>query len=296
MLRGCVWIIMLIAALFFARPAYSQAVASANKPVAGGGSSVVIGWPVYDRSDVEIFKAELAAASSFDALRTLRNKLASTIDSLKDELAGAERRVYGLPDTVILRGLLGTAEQRLKDAKVEEEKCRSDPQCGQPNFAAPAFGVPTFNDSISFLSGEVDRISRDLELVEGVGRQVPMAQGKISDLEQIFDQLDRKINDFLARDIVAQSFKSEVSLYFTAIVGLMILSFFGLLFFDPSIRATIFSSPSAIQFITLFSLVIAIILFGITGILESKELSALLGGLSGYILGRYSNEASPKGG
>ena len=31
--------------------------------------------------------------------------------------------------------------------------------------------------------------------------------------------------------------------------------------------------------------------FGITGILEDKELAALLGGLSGYILGRYS---SPK--
>jgi hypothetical protein len=40
------------------------------------------------------------------------------------------------------------------------------------------------------------------------------------------------------------------------------------------------------QFITIFSLVIAIILFGITGILESKELSALLVGLSGFILGR----------
>jgi hypothetical protein len=35
--------------------------------------------------------------------------------------------------------------------------------------------------------------------------------------------------------------------------------------------------------------VIAIILFGITGILEGKELSALLGGLSGYILGRTSD-------
>jgi hypothetical protein len=36
----------------------------------------------------------------------------------------------------------------------------------------------------------------------------------------------------------------------------------------------------------LFFLVIAIILFGILRILEGKELSALLGGLSGYILGR----------
>ncbi len=38
---------------------------------------------------------------------------------------------------------------------------------------------------------------------------------------------------------------------------------------------------SGIQFLTLFSLVIAIILFGIKG----KELAALLGGLSGYIFG-----------
>lgn len=37
---------------------------------------------------------------------------------------------------------------------------------------------------------------------------------------------------------------------------------------------------SGIQFLTLFSLVIAIILFGITGILKGKELAALLGGLS----------------
>ena len=50
-----------------------------------------------------------------------------------------------------------------------------------------------------------------------------------------------------------------------------------------------------IQFITLFALVIAIILFGITGILEGKELSALLGGLSGYILGRSTTTKSAEG-
>jgi presenilin-like A22 family membrane protease len=48
-------------------------------------------------------------------------------------------------------------------------------------------------------------------------------------------------------------------------------------------------SQSGIQFLTLFSLVIAIILFGITDILEGKELAALLGGLSGYILGRVTD-------
>ena len=46
------------------------------------------------------------------------------------------------------------------------------------------------------------------------------------------------------------------------------------------------------QFLTLFSLVIAIILFGITQILEGKELAARLGGLSGYILGRTTPKES----
>ena len=40
-------------------------------------------------------------------------------------------------------------------------------------------------------------------------------------------------------------------------------------------------------------MVIAIILFGIINILEGKELAALLGGLSGYILGRTSQKGAP---
>ncbi len=38
----------------------------------------------------------------------------------------------------------------------------------------------------------------------------------------------------------------------------------------------VFSNQQGLQFITLFSLVIAIILFGVLKILEAKELSALL--------------------
>jgi hypothetical protein len=55
----------------------------------------------------------------------------------------------------------------------------------------------------------------------------------------------------------------------------------------------VFSGRAGLQFITLFSLVIAIILFGIVEILEGKELAALLGGLSGYILGRSTSSPSP---
>lgn len=57
-------------------------------------------------------------------------------------------------------------------------------------------------------------------------------------------------------------------------------------------RREIFRGQAGIQFITLFSVVIAIILFGILGILEGKELAALLGGLSGYILGRVTTPSA----
>lgn len=85
-----------------------------------------------------------------------------------------------------------------------------------------------------------------------------------------------------------QSFKQMMSILFAVLIGLVIVGFFILSYADETVRRAIFSGQTGIQFLTLFSIVIAIILFGITSILGDKELSALLGGLSGYILGRYS--------
>ena len=87
---------------------------------------------------------------------------------------------------------------------------------------------------------------------------------------------------------VSQKFKEKISWIFAALVGLVIVGFFVVAGNDPKIRGTIFSGDTGIQFLTLFSIVIAIILFGITGVLEGKEISALIGGISGYILGRSS--------
>jgi small-conductance mechanosensitive channel len=89
-----------------------------------------------------------------------------------------------------------------------------------------------------------------------------------------------------------QDFKRTMSLIFAGLILIVILGFFVIAFRDEKIRQTVFSSEAGMQFLTLFSLVIAIILFSITGILEGKELSALLGGLSGYILGRVTARAN----
>ena len=90
-----------------------------------------------------------------------------------------------------------------------------------------------------------------------------------------------------------QKFRTDTSWVFAALIGAVIIGFFVLAFKDEIMRRAIFSGETGIQFLTLFSVVIAIILFGIINILEGKELAALLGGLSGYILGRTSQRGTP---
>jgi hypothetical protein len=84
-----------------------------------------------------------------------------------------------------------------------------------------------------------------------------------------------------------------MSITFAVLIGFVILGFFVLSNKDKIMRRAIFAGQTGIQFLTLFSIVIAITLFGITAILADKELAALLGGISGYILGR-SSTAAPK--
>ena len=101
--------------------------------------------------------------------------------------------------------------------------------------------------------------------------------------EKIEDEINSRINIEKPK----QDFKTLMSGIFAFLVALVIIGFFVIAWRDPQVGREIFAGQAGIQFVTLFSLVIAIILFGITGILEGKELSALLGGLSGYILGRF---------
>src|SRR5262249_41537846 len=97
-----------------------------------------------------------------------------------------------------------------------------------------------------------------------------------------------KINDTRTRDL----FTASTTAIFGLAVIIVIIFFFRLANYDGA-RAALFQNDSGLQFVTLFSIVIAIILFGVLKILEGKELAALLGGLSGYILGRGSISRQP---
>lgn len=104
-------------------------------------------------------------------------------------------------------------------------------------------------------------------------------------------EVENDINLLLIPQTAENRFKLYITIAFASLVGVVIIGFFFMAFTDETVRRAIFSGQAGIQFLTLFSLVIAIILFGMTGILEDKELAALLGGISGYILGRVTPNA-----
>jgi len=117
---------------------------------------------------------------------------------------------------------------------------------------------------------------------------IKQKQMEVDDFRKRRDTIDAEMSRRIDLETPKQKFKTNMSIVFALLVGIVIFGFFVIAFRDPTVRQEIFSGSSGIQFVTLFSLVIAIILFGITGILEGKELAALLGGLSGYILGKGS--------
>ena len=153
-----------------------------------------------------------------------------------------------------------------------------------------------FERQIAELESEIEN-DKKIQLVNQ--ENILKREAEIKDLDAKYRKKNEEIINIesdIARALLPinkdQQFKFTVSIVFAALVGAVIIGFFIIAFNDSNVRETIFSGQAGIQFLTLFSIVIAIILFGITGILESRELAALLGGLSGYILGRTATCAS----
>jgi len=132
---------------------------------------------------------------------------------------------------------------------------------------------------------EIDDLNSTLRKVDAV---VSRAQTTLRNLDQTLVELDEESNSLLQTEILSIGYTDRSTYIFAILVGAVIVGFFGVAFRSQRVQEAIFTGESGIQFITLFSLVIAIILFGVLKILEGKELAALLGGLSGYILGRHS--------
>ena len=137
---------------------------------------------------------------------------------------------------------------------------------------------------------------KSITVTEGFRRII---ENKVQAILKKTDQLSSvgtKVTELNNTSFVSQNFKKQISWSFAILVAIVIIGFFIIAYKDDEIRKTIFSGDAGLQFITIFSIIIAIILFGITGVLGGKELSALIGGISGFILGRSSIPATKKEG
>lgn len=116
-----------------------------------------------------------------------------------------------------------------------------------------------------------------------------ISQKNIDKINAGIEKINRVINNRMNIEQSQQTFRQWVSFIFAGLLAIIIGCFFFVLFKNNSTQtASILMGESGLQFITLFSLIISIILFGVLNILEGKELAAIISAIAGFILGKYN--------
>lgn len=149
----------------------------------------------------------------------------------------------------------------------------------------------TYTTEIELNSEDIDQLIKNFESAkrEFAGKDV-IAKNLSKNIENVKQDIydcRQQIDSTLAPEYKKQDFATNISICFTIIIGILLISFFLIVYLksDKTLSKDLLSGYG-LQFITLFVLIIAIILFGILGILQSSELAAILSGISGYILGK----------
>jgi hypothetical protein len=227
------------------------------------------------------------AEATFFELADKKARLVGEIADLKQKLAENKKK---LPNVRSAEETLAGSKNELQKTVDEIEKLEKGPQDSNTPQQ-----IQNLNAKKVRIGQEIRIAQNDLEGETSASLETAIRTGEETLAGKLSEQqnLERRI---LQMRTPAQEFKSQLSIIFAALIAFVIIGFFVIASIDDKVRAAIFSGQSGIQFLTLFSLVIAIILFGITGILEGKELAALLGGLSGYILGRSTTATAEAGG
>lgn len=231
------------------------------------------------RSQVQQKRASLLASPANSAQTKM---LDVEIDRAKQELEEVKERNSRLQKVLAAPASeeeKRDLQQRVRTAGLDVR--RKEAEVGfleQRKVESEGSGVSSQKD-IDELSGTIEQIDKIL------GR----AQAALRGLDETLIELDEQSGALLQTDILNINYTDKSTYIFAILVGAVIIGFFSIAFRSEKVRDAIFAGDSGIQFVTLFSVVIAIILFGVLKILEGKELAALLGGLSGYILGRGSS-------
>lgn len=158
---------------------------------------------------------------------------------------------------------------------------------------APDSVIASYQYSVNFNNNRLQELNNDLDKSRILTGQQDSLNKVLKDKKFTLVQTENQIAQLMIPRLSQQNFMFWSSIAFVILMGVLLATFFYVVSRDVTIRHAIFGTDSGIQFITLFSIVIAIIIFGLTGILEGKELSALLGSVAGYILGKVKLSSTP---
>jgi hypothetical protein len=250
---------------------------------------------------IDILGPDPFGTTVVDKLAVVKDAVRSILNQEKDDSSGRSSEQQSPPPTVAPPPPRSdtSAEPALKDsesapAKSPQVNTRSDASTfdksveGALRLFRNVGYVRYLNQKMDFTRPIFENRKRldDYQLVNAkiadLRDQIGHLQSKISSFQDAINQnIDASVNQIGGRDF----FTLVATGIFGAAVVVVIGAFFALAFRDKDNRFLV-NPDIGLQFVTLFSIIIAIILFGVLQILEGKELSALLGGISGYILGR----------
>ena len=211
--------------------------------------------------------------SNFKTLSVNRDNLIRQISDLNEEIAALNRDIATLDPHLI--------QSKLSDAQTALSNLKSTDQA----YAERKKALEQLQND---LQNDLKRSSQAL------AERAADVQ-KLNHLEEDLKTLDVEIRVQMDRASTLSQYTVTICIAFTILVLVVIIGFF-VIAVKSRVAYIIFSGSEGMQFLTLFLIVIAIILFGIMGTLEGKELAALLGGLSGYILGRSSTTSGTNSG
>lgn len=101
----------------------------------------------------------------------------------------------------------------------------------------------------------------------------------------------RQLDESSSQAFFDNRFKQTMSMIFAILIALVIGGFFLVISLTKGAGSLSerLLSDGGLQFVTIFVLIIAVVLFGVLKILEGRELAAILSGIAGYILGRSTS-------
>ncbi len=220
-----------------------------------------------------------------EALTTLRQYIKTKqaiIDELDDKILKVENdRTINLLDTVIAQQYLLKIDSAKKGAIVDDEIIQ---YLGDFGYMPEFYGERKISD-LRIITDRIRNKVRKLKRDDALIKTLYISHGNVTgDVTKAQERVDKMYGELYDEG----NFRMWITSIFSTCVGGLLLFFFVFITrrAETNLVKDFLASGNGLQFITLFSLVIAIILFGVLGILEGRELAAILSGISGYILGR----------